>query len=425
MAIPPVIIAGNSQADIAEYVTSMSVDLTLAQMSQISIRVFDPNLQMLEANYFQMRQSVQYLGMNYEISALEVGPAAGGAQITLTCRPAATQTLKREKITNISTVTDSTSYARGKAASVGLAFFGENSPARKNITASTESDSSSWDTMSTLAGEAGFILFEIDGRLFFCSQPYLLGKFGLDGYGLNEGFSSIPIRWRSPQIGSSVRYAPAISGPPDLPPLKITDGGANTVASIAVMRPAIAYLQKVLILRAGQTITDLEGRFGTSTETAVKNLQTFFGIQGNLGKVGSMTWSIVNFLAEGIQFVSANSGMRYLSPLEIPTARKSENATDGAEVSFRLDRSEGKSVRPGMTISLEDIPGFTGYYLVQSVSWEEGTPDPVSVSATTLIEPLPDSATNNEALNRFRASLSFNNGGLNYSTVNTNFGGSG
>lgn len=69
--------------------------------------------------------------------------------------------------------------------------------------------------------------------------------------------------------------------------------------------------------------------------------------------------------------------------LSLPEMRKSDNDPLEAQGSASITRTNGTSLRPGMTVYLDGIPMFTGYYLINSVDFEELTPEPVSISFMT------------------------------------------
>lgn len=402
--IPPIILGGNPNDDLSDRVSSMEVSLTLDQVSQVTISVTDRNLEMLRANYFQIRQPVTYLNNNFEVASLAVSRAAGGIEtVTMELRPAAIQAMKRNKGRNIFKGGSATAFASEKAREVGLSFFGENAQPKDNISQNSNEqvDESVWDVMKRVASDNSFICFEIDNRLFFCSEPFLLGKFGVVGYGENAGFISVPVVWNArPFETSAIQARPPIPGPPERPPLQRGSTGRS-----------VKYLQEVLAQRAGQTILDEPGYYGISTETAVGNLQAFLNI-GEFGRVGNLTWNVVDVLASGIQSVIPDGGFYYITPLGVPNCRKSDDATVAADMSFTVEREQGKLLRPGMTVRIDNVPGFEGHYLVTDVSWLEGSNEPVSVSGRTLVEPQPTADGKNEELNRFRAALSWTGGGF-------------
>lgn len=406
-ALAPVTIAGNPNIDVSDIITSMEVSLTLDEASQLTIRLIDPGLERYTANYFQIRQQVTYIGIDFEVAAIDLQQGSSGPEVTLTCRPQKIQALKRDKGRAVFTGGSGAAYAAAKAREVGLAFFGENAAPKTAVTqvANNSVDESSWDVLKRVASENGFVCFESDGRLFFCSEPFLLGKFALLRNTQNPGFLATPVIWNSTPLlaGQLFRFGDFIPGPPE-----------RVLLALGAKGPLVGYAQKVLVERAAQTILEDRETFGSTTEQAVKNLQGFFGLTAT-GSIDPMTWNLIDYLANGVGIADVEGSEYYLTPLGLPSLRRSENAQDGRSLSMTVQREQGKLLRPGMTIALRNVPHFDDYYLITEVSWEEGVATPVSVSARTLVEPLPTVDGLNEDLNRFRASLSMTGGG--YATV--------
>jgi len=415
-SIPPIVIGSNPNADISDRVSSMEVSLTADEASQLSLTVHDPGLEMLRANYFQMRQPVTYLGLNFEVAAMEVQQGNGQQQVSLSLRSRAIQTLKRQKNNQVGAGGGLT-FVANKAREVGLALFMEYSSPVSNSNAaasgssktdkantsqssSGDANESAWDVIKRIAGDYKYIAFETDNRLFFCSEPFLLGKFGIAGYGENPGFISIPVIWNAePRATRIVQSALPIIGPPERPTLRLGSTGR-----------AVEYLQQVLSRRAGQNITDPLGTYGFSTQTALHQLQRFMGV-GMTNEVGMLAWNLIDFLGSGLTVVGPDVSWYYITPLGVPTLRKSDDAYEAATFDFQVEREQGKLLRPGMTVRIDGVPFFEGHYLITQVGWNEGTIDPVQVSGRTLVEPKPTTDGKNDDLNRFRAALSWTGGG--------------
>lgn len=69
--------------------------------------------------------------------------------------------------------------------------------------------------------------------------------------------------------------------------------------------------------------------------------------------------------------------------MSLPEMRKSDNDPLEASGSAVIARMNGTSLRPGMTVFVDGIPSFVGYYLINSVDYDELTPNPVSISFST------------------------------------------
>jgi hypothetical protein len=378
-----VVVGTDVTDDISSRILSMDVSLTTDMASQISFTISDPGLLMMRANYFQVRQVVTYLGTKWEMAAVEVQNGQAGEQVMLECRLQAVQKLKRDKGSKTFHEGSATAFAAARAAEVGLSFFGENTAAKGTISRvrNDKTDESTWDVLSRLAGDNQFWCFESDGRLFFTSQQFLLGKFAIvpDATTISSGFLSTRIDWttngkviqRDTQPTLVQKYPP-IAGPTGRPVLSKGATGTH-----------VRYFQTVVNARAGQNIV-VDGIFGNQTLTAVKALQQFFAISEN-GVIGAQTWGIVDFLASGLEQVGGISPLQYsIIPVGVPGVRKSDDAPEEMSLSLKVEREIGRTFRPGMTVFVDGVPGFEANCLVTEVSWMEGTPDPVSISARTV-----------------------------------------
>lgn len=367
--------------DISEAITSMEVSLTTDMASQVTITVADPGLRMLRANYFQPRQKITYLGQEWEMASVEVRPGNGAEEIHLECRLAGIQKLKRDKGKRTFKEGSATAFAAARAREVGLAFFGETSRARKNISRirNDQTDESTWDVLTRLAGDNQFWLFEADGRLFFCSQYFLLGKFALLGANTHPGFLATTVNWatngrvlQAPTEPTPVQRYDPIPPPDDKRPvLKKNSKGKH-----------VTWLQNVLTQRTDVGRIKVNGVFGESTVAGVKKIQGYNNLD-QTGVVGPQTWAVVERLASGVEIVGGDNPEFSVVPIEVPNVRKSDDAPEEMSASFRVEREVGRRLRPGMTVYVDGIPGFGANLLVTEVSWREGEVTPVSVTCRT------------------------------------------
>ena len=89
-----------------------------------------------------------------------------------------------------------------------------------------------------------------------------------------------------------------------------------------------------------------------------------------------------------LQYPNGGSGYvgtpGYFRLIERPTIRRSANDPYAADGSCLAERFNATQIRPGMTAYVGIVPNMSGYYLVTSVSYNEMTPDPVSIQFRTL-----------------------------------------
>lgn len=363
--------------NIKDKVLSMEVSLSLDSVSQISFEVSDPGLEMAKNNYWNLRRVVKFQEMVFEISSVEFRQGSAGESVRIEARNRACQLLKRNKTPSVFKGGNATVYASEQARSVGLKFFGENSTEQKNISQAggDQNNESVWDVLKRAAGQNQFVMFETDGRLFFTSMQFLLGKFAIVNSSMSNGFFATPVRWLT-------------NRPDPIPPIPGPAG--NIILRGNETNEHVRFMQTVLKERAGQSQLVVSGTYDLATVAAVLNLKLFFSIPAINPKnntadpiVDDNTWAVIRYLAsstiEDTSFI--------IRPLQMPTVRKSDDDFNAATLSFQVDPEYGDMLRPGMTIALKDIPDFENNYIITEVRWNEGTPDAVAVTARTPVEP--------------------------------------
>ena len=91
-------------------------------------------------------------------------------------------------------------------------------------------------------------------------------------------------------------------------------------------------------------------------------------------------WVPLQFPNDGPQYVGT-PGRFTLT--QYPSLTKSENDPREGEGSCIVERLNGTQLRPGMTAYVGNIPNMSGFFLIDSVSFNEMTPDAVTVNFRT------------------------------------------
>jgi hypothetical protein len=89
--------------------------------------------------------------------------------------------------------------AQKMAARFGMNFVGERTTKKQAIVKiqNSNTDDSVWSVLNGLAGEQQFVFFESENTLFFCSEKFLLGKWGDPSFSYGS-FSVVPFVWPDP-----------------------------------------------------------------------------------------------------------------------------------------------------------------------------------------------------------------------------------
>lgn len=199
--------------NISRAIQSVSVSFSMDFCPQITVQLFDVNMKMLENNYFNVGREFVYKSsqrnvikagnsnstpqhntaapnldesglsftvLMFELTSVSVSPGQGSSpSITLELRSRSVMQMKRDRkpgsITGKGHV-----FVQQAARAYGISSYTETTQKDKKINkASTDKRADSlWDVLSSLASEAKFSIFEIDGILVFASMRNLYGRWG-------------------------------------------------------------------------------------------------------------------------------------------------------------------------------------------------------------------------------------------------------
>jgi hypothetical protein len=280
-------LTSNEMRDVSQQIVNFDVSLTMDGASELTIEVVDVDFAFAKANYFQVRRDVSYQDMRFEIAVVEVSRSESIHPLyRISCRNKNVQMMKRDKSPEAYRATSASEYARLVAKRFNMDAFVENTTKKQSIVKgrSSQADESVWDVLQRAANDAQFVCFETNNILFFCSQQFLLSKWGDPRYKFGEA-TFIPFGW------------------PDV------------------------------------------------------NEEAFPG-----------------------------ANKRYVL-LEMPTFRRSDDDPMDAEGQLIVDRTNGRLIRPGMTVWVGGVPDFESVYLVTGVEFSEGEPDPVTINFRTPLKP--------------------------------------
>lgn len=180
--------------DITEAIVDFSVSLSLQGSSQVSVTALDPAFTFAKANYFQVRRDIFYRNLWFEIAAVSTQRSSAiHPEYQIECRSKAVQLMKRDKRPEAYRGMSAYEFAFTIAQRFGMNFIGEETAKKPAVVKgkTKNSDDSVWTVLQSLASEQKFICFESENTLFFCSEKFLLGKWGDAKYAYGE-FKWIP-----------------------------------------------------------------------------------------------------------------------------------------------------------------------------------------------------------------------------------------
>lgn len=195
-------------------ILSINTQYNMNMASQVTVEVHDPDFSLARSNYFAIGRTVWYRGwthsrllnpvecfwasgsrlwQRFEVASSTVGPGPGsGAVWTLLLRPKGIQRLKRNR--SLGTISGGGStFIENAAKWAGLSYVVQstseaNSPnsSQPEWQAEGNEKETAWDVMTRVASESSVkdehtscMMFEADNTLFFGTQRWLLGRWGM------------------------------------------------------------------------------------------------------------------------------------------------------------------------------------------------------------------------------------------------------
>lgn len=76
--------------------------------------------------------------------------------------------------------------------------------------------------------------------------------------------------------------------------------------------------------------------------------------------------------------------------MELPSMKSDWDSPKSAEGTARLWRDNATQLRAGMTVYVKEMGGYDGGYIISSVDFSEGVPEPVSISFATIEQLAPE-----------------------------------
>lgn len=205
--------------EVFESILSIDFNYSITESSQVTIKFIDPQFRMAQNRYFTVgrdlivtQKSVSpYLSdgteripqasntkngefarrsMIYEMASVTVDQSAGNSPVwTVKARPKGIQQMKRDrKPRNIKG--SGSQFVINACKKYGLtAVTQKTSKGYKiNNAQGAQQATSVWDAMKSIAQEAEFVMFEVDGILYFGQEKWILNKWGTHATG---GFQKV------------------------------------------------------------------------------------------------------------------------------------------------------------------------------------------------------------------------------------------
>lgn len=401
--LPTVLLIDNngSAHDVTYAVTGMALNYTIDAGADLQIDLFDEQKQMMSKNYFQLGSLfVVNTGTTaYGLEAfilVEISISDGeafGANVKLNFRDKIFHEMKNDFSPQNLRAANGYDFAAKVAKKFGLRFIGQKVKGKQSvIKVKTKNNRDSvWKVLSDAANQNQYVCFIANDTLFFGSPKFLLGQWGID--------SVESIGDSRPTTSYPKTPAPVVKGNIDVNrrPLASYKGNTATVRSIhfregalyvlipTVLEPGIVVSNEVALQNYRKTGKHL-GKFRTSADATLfaKNLHAL--------------------QAKWVEEISSQMKTIYYIPLIYPTPstenrffltgmpdmKKSIESIKEGEGSCNIFGPSARNLRAGMTVILRGMNQFNGEYIITSVDYALGEPEPVKINFANVSKMAPE-----------------------------------
>lgn len=324
------------QTAIYDAITSFKVNYALTAGAEISVDFADYKGEMFLNNYFQIGTQYFYRDEPFQMASVEVSQGEGEYwNVNCKLRTWQQQQMKEDLHPEVLKSANGYDFAEKLAARYGLFFVGEEVKGKQQeIKVKTKNNKeSSWDVLQRSAGDNQYYAFIAQQSLFFCSPLFLLGQWGID-----EVAGATTTKAGDFVVGRS--YAIASAGNTSFKEIGAENNDVGT------------------IFRATGV--------GAGTGTAKK---------------------IIYYVP--LVYPTPQLEARFLL-MGLPEMRSSFDSPKEAEGSAMLWRDNATQLRAGMTVYVKKMGIYDGAYIISSVDYAEGQPEPVSISFSTVDKLAPE-----------------------------------
>lgn len=157
----------------------------VSRITEIAFTFDDPEFRLLASDKFSLKTQIEYRGLHLHVAALKTNAGAGLGGFVARCRPQAVHKLKALQGKRVLQNVSPAAYVKAecKAAKITRLPLVQSSSERKRIKRDVVESGvqyepsqkpSAWTTMQRLAGEEGFLLYEIGGAIYFGKPTWLV-----------------------------------------------------------------------------------------------------------------------------------------------------------------------------------------------------------------------------------------------------------
>ena len=173
-----ILVDGKTPTGLSVATCTGQLTVTTSEVTTLELVVADPLLVVLRSQLFELGRPVTYGPLALTVESIEIADASGIPTLTVEAMSAGAQKARGQRGELVRRDISPSQYVAIGAAAVGLRSVVQPTPTRASITRAAATKGSpgetEYDVWQRLAGEVGFICFEVAGTVYFAHPTWLV-----------------------------------------------------------------------------------------------------------------------------------------------------------------------------------------------------------------------------------------------------------
>jgi hypothetical protein len=168
-------------AQVGDDAMSADVSMDTEQVTELTINIDDPNFSILNKSNIPLGAQVIFRDLKLSVASVEVNDGGGEGGMTIKARPDIVRRLKNQRGSRSMHNVSPSAFVAAEVHAASGTYLTEPSAKRatiaRDVTPKGQQDDvtlNSWSTIQRLAGEIGFIAFEMGGVIYFGKPSWFL-----------------------------------------------------------------------------------------------------------------------------------------------------------------------------------------------------------------------------------------------------------
>jgi hypothetical protein len=168
-----------------DVISSVTFDSSTTAVTEIALTIEDPLFKMLKTGMFDLETPVTYRKTKLQVAVIETDAGGGQGGVVVRCRPVGVDALKKLRGPRVMNNVSPSEYVIAECKSANVTCVVEPSKKKGKVARDVKQKGqkyeesnypSAWTTFQRLATEIGYLMYEVNGVVYFGKPTWLVDK---------------------------------------------------------------------------------------------------------------------------------------------------------------------------------------------------------------------------------------------------------